>query len=109
MRQLYRNNVIITSVINKRGKQFAFGIVMEEKPRTVFFPAWIVTSFDLQREDQGDTFDCIFVDQEEDRHPLVVAIIDSDMLKENELVGKYAGRPGAEDFTAIVNTLNRKM
>lgn len=109
MRPIYRNTVIITSVHNKRGKQFAFGVILEERPRTVFFPSWIVQTFDLQREDQGLEFDCCFIDQEEDKHPLVIAIIDEDMaLGPSMKIGTYEGRPGGEDFSAIVTLLNRK-
>lgn len=109
MKQIYRNNVNITSVHNQRGKQFAFGVLHEPDPRTVFFPFWIIKAFEITSMDQGYTFDCLFIDQPEDKHPVIVAILDENVkLEPSQLAGTFEGRPGTEDFTAIVNILNRK-
>lgn len=109
MGEIYRNNVLITSVHNSRGKQFAFGVVQEPEPRTVFFPFWIINSFEITTRDQGCSFDCLFVDHPDDRNPVVIGILDEDVkLQPSQLAGEYDGRPGAADFNAIINLINRK-
>lgn len=109
MSHIFRNKVTITSVHNKRGKQFAFGVIHEHEPRTVFFPFWIIKAFEITTLDQGSDFECLFVDQKEDKHPVVITILDEDVaLEDSVIVGSYIGRPGHPDFSAIVNTLNRK-
>lgn len=112
-RQIQRNNVIITSVCTKKGRNFAFGVILEKKPRTVFFPGWVVDAFELVPADQGSEFDCLFIDQVEDRHPMIIAIIEEEFLKESVAAGTYVGRPGQTDFSAaiedLVNGLNAKV
>jgi len=112
-RQIHRNNVIITSVCTKKGRNFAFGVIMEPKPRTVFFPGWIIDAFELTSEDQGAELDCLFIDQPEDRHPMIIAIIEDDLLQDSITVGVYEGRPGQTDFSAhiqdLVNALNARV
>jgi len=100
MREIFRNTVVITTVSTKKG--FAFGATLEKKPRAIFFPHWIVDAFKLTKEDMGAEFDCLFVDQEEDRNPLVIAIIDEEMLDDSKVVGEYTSRPGQSDFSAKV-------
>lgn len=108
MADIYRNNVVITSVHNKRGKQFAFGVVQEEEPRTVFFPHWIIKAFEITSLDQGCSFDCLFIDQASDKHPVVVALLEEEIkLQPSQIAGSYSGRPGTPDFNAIVNIINR--
>lgn len=106
MGQIFRNTVIITAVHNRRGKQFAFGVVHEPEPRTVFFPYWIIKAFEITSLDQGYTFDCLFIDQPDDSNPLVIAILDEDVLQNSAVVGSYAGRPGQPNFSAIINQIN---
>jgi hypothetical protein len=106
MGKIFRNNVTVTTVHNRRGKQFAFGVTHEPAPRVIFFPYWIIKAFEITSLDQGTSFDCLFVDQPEDKHPVVLAILDGDVLQESAVVGSYTGRPGTINFTAIVNQLN---
>jgi len=109
MGEIFRNNVSITSVHNTRGKQFAFGVTLEPNPRTIFFPYWIIKAFELTADDQGYVFDCLFIEQNNDKNPVAVAILDDDVILESsQLVGMHQGRPGTADFTAIVNIANRK-
>ena len=109
MSEIFRNKITITAVHNRRGKQFAFAVLHEPEPRMVFLPYWIIKAFEITTLDQGCEFDCLFVDQPEDRHPVVLAILDENIkLEPSQIVGSFEGRPGTEDFTAIVNILNRK-
>jgi hypothetical protein len=107
MSKIFRNKVNIINVHNKRGKQFAFGVLLEPEARNVFIPHWVVKAFEITTDDQGYEFDCLFVDQNPEKSPMVIAIIDEDILKKSEVVGEYSGRPNTPDFTAIVNKINR--
>lgn len=106
MGNIFRNTVTVTAVHNRRGKQFAFGVLHEPKPRNVFFPYWIIKAYEITSLDQGTQFDVLFADRPEDKHPVVLAILDEDALQESAVVGAYAGRPGHTDFSAVVNQLN---
>lgn len=110
--EIYRNRVSITNVKRsqnpKKGKCFAFGVIMQPKPRSIFFPRWIVEAFDITDEDAGYEFDCLFIDREQDKHPCVVAIIEDGELEMSEVVGFYEGQPGSDHFEARINHLNRR-
>jgi hypothetical protein len=109
MTEIYRNKVVITAVHNARGRQFAFGVVQEPELRTVFFPFWIIKAFEITSLDKGCTFDCLFTDQAEDKHPVVIGILDENVvLQSSQLAGTHDGRPGTIDFTAVINLINRK-
>jgi len=102
MREVYVNTVIITSICIKPGKKFAFGLIFETKPRTVFIPGWVMDAFEITPEDQGCEFECAFIDQDEARHPMVLSIIEDDMLSESEVIGEYEGRPGQSGFAVSI-------
>lgn len=109
MGKIYRNMVLVTTVHNKRGKQFAFGVTQEPEPRTIFFPHWIINAFEITSDDQGCPLDCLFIEQEDDRNPVVVGILgESVKLQPSQYAGEFSGRPGTPDFEAIINIINRK-
>lgn len=109
MGKIYRNNVIVTAIHTKRGKQFGFGIIQEEQPRVAFFPCWVIRAYELAELDVGCLLDCLFVDQAEDKNPMIVALLDEeDKLEASQVVGEHVGRPGTRDFSATVNTINRR-
>ena len=107
MGQIFQNKVTITAVHNRRGKQFAFGVTHEPTPRNLFFPYWIIKAYEITSLDMGGEFDCLFVDQPEDKHPVVVALLDED-LAPSIVAGDHHGRPGDPDFTAVLHVINRR-
>lgn len=110
MSEIYRNKISISNVQDKKAKKFAFGIILQPKPRSAFFPKWIVEVFDITEEDLGFEFDCLYIDRKEDKHPCVIGILEpGTIISESEVVGEYKGTPGLEDFSAKITRLNRKI
>lgn len=109
MDTIYRNVMTLTSVVKKNGRLFAFGLLHEEEPRSIFLPPWVVKAYALKEGDQGVDFDCLFVVRENDVRPCVIGLVDEQMtLKKSEEVGFYSGVPGQSDFEAKLNQLNVK-
>ena len=109
MNKVFRNRVAITSVRSDKKTQFAFGQIIEENPRTIFFPHWVVRAYGITQEDCGHDFDCLFIDKSGDKGPMAIYIIDQDFdIKYSDVVGEFSGSPGSDDFNVLVRKVNNR-
>jgi hypothetical protein len=93
---IYRNTVQITFLKFKDNTQFAFGIILEIDPRVCFFPHWIVKGWGIRKEDIGVHFDCLFIEQDGGRDPMVIGIIEEGDLKPSQEIGALNGAIGTQ-------------
>lgn len=100
---VFRNKFVLRNLTFNEKKQFAFGILLEENPRMCFIPHWIVRQAPLHQTDLGATFDCLFIEQETAKEPLIVAILKDGDLKPSVEIGCYNGKFDTRQVATIAN------